>query len=126
MKTIISKDTGKVSFSIDKKNWEEDFEKCRKLKDLQNNEAWFIFLNVLGEMESRYDDLMMSVKPSDVSARECQVYAARKRGLVEAISAVGKILSEYDASVKERHSDLNEQLDLMLGTGKKEPPEWED
>lgn len=115
MKTYFGKDAGSVVYSIEDENWEQDVLKCQKIKEMMKTEGWTALMEIWMQGEKLFHNAAMRVKPTDVSARECQVFSARDCGFTEAVLTADNIIKEYDKALKIRRNDIEEQVDNILG-----------
>ena len=115
MKINFTRDFGTITVALDEKNREQDRAKCRKLEELYTSENWYVLTELMAQAEQKYDEALMKVKPTETSARECQVYAARKNGFCEAMSLLRKTVEAYQEYRVEQKEILNQQIDEMLG-----------
>ena len=115
MKISFSRDYGTVTLAVDENNHDQDVAKCQALSRLFNSEDWLVFAELLGQVEQKYDEAVMKVRPQEQSFRETAVYAARKNGFCEAAGLLKKVLDAYAFYMSERKKALNAQIDSMLG-----------
>jgi len=113
MKIYFGKDQGTVLYSIE--SFEQDALKCQKIKDMMESEGWVTLMEVWLEAEKLFHNAAMRVKPTDVSARECQVFSARDSGFTEAVFTAFNIVKEYEKALKERKEEISDQVDNILG-----------
>lgn len=111
-----SKDFGTITLSVDKNNEEQDRINCQKLEKLHNSDNWITLLQLMAEVEGRYDEVVMKVKPQEQSFRETAIYAARKNGFCEAMMLLSKAVKAYNEFKAVKKGEISDQIDDLLGT----------
>lgn len=115
MKIYFEKSTSTVKVSFDDENYEQDKVKCQALKRIYTSEDFVVLLELMAQVEQRFDEAVMKVKPQEQNFREVAIYAARKNGFCEAMGLLKKAIEAYDFYLSERKKALDQQIDRILG-----------
>lgn len=115
MKIFFDKATSTVKVGFDDENYEQDKIKCQALGRIYTSEDWVVLLELMGQVEMRFDEAVMKVKPQEQNFREVAIYAARKNGFCEAMGLLKKAIDAYNVYLEERKKALNHQIDQILG-----------
>lgn len=115
MKIFFERSTGSVKVSFDDENYEQDKVKCQALQRIYTSEDWVVLLELMAQVEQRFDEAVMKVKPQEQNFREVAIYAARKNGFCEAMGLLQKAILAYEFYLAERKKALNQQIDQILG-----------
>lgn len=115
MKIFFEKSTSTVKVAFDDENYEQDKVKCQALNRIYTSQDFIVLLELMAQVEQKFDEAVMKVKPQEQNFREVAIYAARKNGFCEAMGLVKKAVDSYNEYLKERKKAVETQIDQILG-----------